>query len=250
MSAPPTFAFLPENLVGQFLNAYPASVDWFRSNRLSPETHTEQSFAACFGDRTTAQLVDLALAVRLDPWQGDANAVCGGAGLDELVDHLVDVHHGPTRAELGRFAVLADHLHRHDPAPEGGWFAAFDRLRRHLLAHLAEEEACLFPHCQQLDRALDRRTITSEACDHELVVMEHGHGEVDRELCELREHLAGQGFAPEHAAYAMALRTGLDLLAADLAIHGYKEEEYLLPAMLHADELYDSRSRARTRRDD
>lgn len=246
-STQPFFAFLPENRVAQYLNVYPESVAWFRSHECPlNEAMVQQPVIEALGDDADARLIALALALRLSAWHGDADACCGPMAIDELIDHLIDVHHGYTRAELGRLARVADHLRQGGAA--GAWFAAFDRLRRHLLAHLAEEEEQLFPACRQLEASVAARPITSEACNHNLVVMEHGHDEVGHQLdalMELVDELTDEDHADHHAATVMA--DGLRELAHDLAVHSYKEEEYLLPAALHADELFDARSRARTR---
>lgn len=243
----PFFAFLADNRVAQYLNVYPESVAWFRSRGCAlTQDCVQRSMIEVLGDDADRQLTTLALTLRLAAWDGDADTYCGSMTIDELIDHLIDIHHGYTRAELGRLARVADHLRQSGAA--GTWFDAFDRLRRHLLAHLAEEEEQLFPACRRLEDSHATRPISSEACNHNLVVMEHGHDEVGHQLDALMElvgELIDDGHADHHAATVMA--DGLRELAHDLAVHSYKEEEYLLPAALHADELFDARSRARTR---
>ena len=237
------FAFLPENRLAQLLNTYPASADWLRQQGIAL-TDTQRPLDAVLDDQ---QLFELALAIQHESWLGDAGRECGRMTMDELVDHIESVHHAYTRAELGRLARIADKLNRCTQHDGDEWFVAFDRLRRHLLAHLAEEEELLFPACRALEHVLSGRPVASNAVDNEIRIMEHGHDEVEGELDHVEAALARCSWPQHQVATASALMRGLDALRHDLDIHRFKEDEFLMPAAIHADELYDSRRRSHIR---
>lgn len=241
--------FLPEDHVGALLALYPAAADHLADLGIDTTDPTATLVDRCPGERCEAVLLDLARTVEGSAWEGDADQLCSNLAIDELIDHICTVHHRFTRAELGRLARIADHIRAilglGTDTP--GWFCDFDRLRRHLLAHLAEEESLLFPRARKLEGQALERPISSRACDHSLHVMEHGHREVEDTFTDLVNDLAAESWPQEVAADVRRFVDGIDTLRRDTAIHSYKEDEYLLPAIAYADELFDSRQRARRR---
>jgi iron-sulfur cluster repair protein YtfE (RIC family) len=248
-SGPAAFAFTADDRIGQFLNQYPESRHWFRDRGLSLSDSAASLRRVLQLADPSAELLALALAVDAEPWSDDPDRLCGGMTLDELVDHLCSVHHAYTRAELGRLTCIAEHVRRQHPSASTTWFARFIAFRRDLLDHLDEEEALLFPACRDLELSVAARPISSEDCSHELTVMEHGHHAVHHEVELLQQELRALSWPEALQPTAMVLISGLATLAQDLRVHSYIEEEYLLPAMIQMDELFDARHRARTGHD-
>ncbi|MDA3960441.1 MAG: hemerythrin domain-containing protein [Planctomycetota bacterium] len=246
--ARPTFNFLPDDHIAAYLAMYPASSQWFTGRGVTLDNPTQSFAQACNCQGCSSCVLELALIVQAPAWDGDADELCSGMALDELIDHLSVVHHAFTRAELGRLARIADHLRTTmETGGQDSWFRTFDRLRRHLLAHLGEEEQFLFPRVRQLEAHPMERPITSVACDHSLHIMEHGHREVEDSIGDLVQELAGQDWPTNLRNAADVFLAGVENLRRDVAVHSYKEDEYLLPAISYADELFDSRHRARMR---
>lgn len=244
-----TFTFTADDHIGQYLNHYPQSRHWFRTHEI-PLANSTASLGSVLELSDPAQaMLSLAISVSAEPWADDPHELCAAMTLEELVDHICCVHHVYTRAELGRLRCIAEHLRHDASAADTTWFHHFVTFRRLLLDHLDEEEAVLFRACRELESSAGQRPISTEDCHRELMVMEHGHREVHHALELLQRELDDLAWPPSLQTIAVALLSGIKDLAQDLLVHSYKEEEYLLPATIHAEELYDSRHRARTSSD-
>ena len=177
----------------------------------------------------------LALVARKPSWQEDED--WSQVGLQDLVDHIVARHHGYLAGELPRLVRLAGAIAaRHPDAGE---------LHRRLVgyaadvsAHLEREEAMLFPVCVELEHAAAHGVVPASGVLRVAVDdLETGHQTQADELPALSALLDQLADASGCAPFRAALRDGLDALADDLAEHHRKEEDYLLPAALHAQEV-------------
>jgi regulator of cell morphogenesis and NO signaling len=149
------------------------------------------------------------------------------AGVGELCDHIVSVHHARLREELPQLTeLLATVVRVHgEGRPElARAERAFAALRAELEPHLTEEERSLFPACERLERlgrdggALDLDEVDRHQAEH---------AGVGRRLAELRELAGGyeesRALCSTHRATLRALRD----LEADLHRHVHEENNVL-----------------------
>jgi regulator of cell morphogenesis and NO signaling len=126
------------------------------------------------------------------------------AGIAELCDHIVSVHHERLRAELPRIAgLLATVVRVHgEGRPELEITErAFAVLRAELEPHLAEEEEYLFPACRALAGGYDdaealcstHRALLAALRDFESDLHRHVHEENNLLFPRVLELAAGGG---------------------------------------------------------
>lgn len=162
-------------------------------------------------------------------------------GPGRLIDHIVEVHHEPLRAELPRLAQLFDRVVAvHGPRhPElGDIQQQFLALRAQLAAHIDEEEDHLFPMIRGVVDAQHHSAIRINSSDGVTVSVPFPpminaalieHVEVGNALADLRA--ATDDFRPPAdacASYA-ALFDGLARLETDTHLHVHKENNQLFP---------------------
>jgi len=250
MAAPLTsasFDFSPCRTVGELLHHYPAAVATLRRHGIDP-AHAGLRLADAAEQQAHGgeELMEiLALDLPTDPTAGDED--CGAMTLEELIDHLLVHHHAYTRRELARMRFLAHRCIAHVASR-----AAFARLEHtlehaidHLLAHLDDEEQHLFPLAQALDHPERERPASHDDTERHLMAVEHDHADLTRELANLRRVIRGAPWAPEHDRHLDAIHRSLDDLIGDLVRHSDTEEEYLIPAIAYAEELFDHRASQR-----
>jgi regulator of cell morphogenesis and NO signaling len=157
------------------------------------------------------------------------------AGLETLVNYILDKHHKYTYAAFDRLSAAMDTAKRSAGAPPeiGRVSEILNALRMDLLAHMPKEERILFPYISSLDRAeksggpAPRAMFGTVANPIRMMSMEHDNAA--RLLSDLR--LATRDFAPpaEASAEIVALYRGLAELDADLVEHMRVENELLFP---------------------
>lgn len=178
-----------------------------------------------------AQTLELPLDTRSEDW--------GEWAIDELIDHIVAVHHRFLRFELDRCSVLLQACAAGGSVLASETLGAFSEFRDHMLAHIDQEEQRLFPGCRGLETAPYKRVWSTDEFLAELRVMEHGHDDTGLELsgvCALAQALAADG-----SAVAAAVVRCLEQIRADLVQHSLIEDDYLVPAITHAEEVLDRR---------
>jgi regulator of cell morphogenesis and NO signaling len=155
--------------------------------------------------------------------------------LDELVQHILDTHHGYLHAELPRLVALADkvaavHGDRH---PE---LATVRRLTHALFAdltpHLQKEEQVLFPFIRRLvDPSVETPMPNPPGGSVAIPirVMLSDHEVTDDLLLELRKATSDYTAPADGCASYEALYEGLARLEADTHIHVHKENSVLFP---------------------
>lgn len=152
------------------------------------------------------------------------------ATMAELVDHIVEVHHGYLREALPRLEFLVDkvasaHGDRHPELLR--LREVFDSLRPDLEAHLREEEEVLFPMCRQLEGADISPDLRDRAVSEPTRAMLREHEDVGKVLARIRE-LAADFEPPADACNTYrAMFDGLAEFEADLHLHIHEENNIL-----------------------
>lgn len=153
------------------------------------------------------------------------------SSVDELIDHIVDVHHAFLRRELPRLdelsAQVADRHGEQDPRLLE-LHAVFKLLRVELEMHMLKEEQILFP----FGRQLASRAGSDHHCGsvrNPVAAMMAEHDDAQGNLAKMR-HLT-DGFEPAETAgdSQRELLRSLEALAADLQVHIHEEDEILFP---------------------
>lgn len=161
------------------------------------------------------------------------------ATLSDLMVHIVEAHHSPTRRELERLAPLARTVAR-----VHGKFhpellriqSVFDGMSEELTMHMNKEEQSLFPYIAEVEEAvLERRHIRSTMRDSSLppvTEMIAEHESAAEHLHEIRE--ASHNFEVP-AGGCLSYRSfyeGLKALEKDLHQHVSLENNILFPRAL------------------
>ncbi|MCA9612086.1 MAG: iron-sulfur cluster repair di-iron protein [Myxococcales bacterium] len=157
------------------------------------------------------------------------------APVDELVRHILDVHHVYTWGELPRLKALMTkvarvHGDRHpelrqlEPVVVG--------LLDELDTHLTKEERILFPYVLSLCGAAPARDACFGSAQGPIRVMDSEHEEAGESLAVIRR-LSGDLVPPADACGSYrALYTGLAELEQDLHLHIHLETNVLFPRVL------------------
>jgi regulator of cell morphogenesis and NO signaling len=154
------------------------------------------------------------------------------APLDELVDHVVEVHHAYLRDELPRLSELvakvADRHGELDPRL-AVVRETFEQLHDDVFDHIEVEELVVFPAAR---RAAAHEPVEASLLEAAVEEAEAEHARVGAALALLRE--ATDGYRPPEAA-CPSWRGLLDRLAtleADLHEHVHEENNILFPRAL------------------
>lgn len=160
--------------------------------------------------------------------------------IDELIDYVERQHHVYTRREIGRITVLVERSAPLVTAHYDELVHSATAFCSHVLAHLQDEETHIFP----LGRALEQRQRSDgpqqsiESYDHDCIAAEHDHASFGIDLAAFKRALSAAEFAPAGQRHQHTLAAALGDLTTDLGIHSHVEEEYLLPAVAYALEIY------------
>lgn len=144
------------------------------------------------------------------------------AGVAELCEHIVSVHHARLRNDLPQIEeLLASVMRVHGPThlelrelPH-----VFSRLRDGFLSHLDTEEQQLFPAC----RAIEAGAVGTEVEEQMLASHEDEHRDVGEALAKLHE-LTG-GYDTSHAFCRTHHRLLQSLHALEVDTHRHIHEE-------------------------
>ena len=150
----------------------------------------------------------------------------------ELVDHIVDAHHGYLRSELPRLSELLAkseraHAGEHPELPE--LRSTFEHLRDELEHHMADEESTVFPVCRR-----SREDTTLEATSGLLVHLEAEHAAAGALLERLSLLSGGYDTSVAACNTHRAAVDGLRELELDMHEHVHEENNILFPRVLAA----------------
>ena len=232
------FSFSDVDTVADLLMHYPDLSALLISDGIDTVGSGNDSLADCYarsGWHPDTVLDRLALVARKPSWQEDED--WSQVGLQDLVDHIVARHHAYLAGELPRLVRLARAIAARDPdAVE--LHRRLDAYAANVAAHLEREEARLFPVCVELEHAAAHGVVpASGALRLAVDDLETSHQTQADELPMLAALLDRLIDAGGSTPLRAALRDGLAALADDQAEHHRKEEDYLLPAALHAQEV-------------
>lgn len=228
------FSFSANDTIASFLERFPEVHAVLA--RLGVET--VQDLERPMGGILDEEHLDrLALEVCVPRWEETEDWT--SADLESLVLHLVGTHHLYLTSEVPRLLRLTKRLANR--ASEPVTCELDTRMRafaEHLGQHLAHEERDLFPDCRGLAMAShgakvpDGRRLRLSAYE-----LESGHEDMTRELSMLITLATAGCDDPTMAGVQRTLLTGLNALEADLIQHHYEEEDCLIPAALHCQEV-------------
>lgn len=156
------------------------------------------------------------------------------ASVDELIDHIVDVHHAFLRRELPRIdelsAQVVDQHGERDPRLLD-LRSVYKLLRVELEMHMLKEEQILFPYGRQL--------AAGAGGDHHcgsvrnpVAAMMAEHDDAQDNLAQMQR--LTDGFEPPETAsdaHRELLRS-LVALEADLKVHIHEEDDVLFPRLV------------------
>ena len=166
------------------------------------------------------------------------------ASMSMLVNYIVDKHHLFTKDETARleplFAkVVSVHGANHPELRQAQ--ALFARLCADLAPHMLKEEQILFPHIQNLERAVVHKqpapfapfgTVNNPV---RMMMMEHdAAGEI---LGELRRTTSDYAIPPDACISFQTLYGALEALEQDLHQHIHLENNILFPRAVELEEM-------------
>ena len=150
---------------------------------------------------------------------------------EELINHIVETHHGETfklLKEINPLMVKVFRVHfSHDPELLMKVHSLFGKLKCELEEHLLKEENILFPLMIKYDQAKDEKEKKEIEEDIRIIVSEHeAAGDILKELAEVTEDYK----VPEWGCISFKLLYDyLHDLEKDLFIHIHKENNILFP---------------------
>lgn len=156
------------------------------------------------------------------------------AGIDDLIDNIIDVHHTYLRAELPRISMLATKVARAHGASNPALATAdveVQALVAEFAEHLETEEQTAFPVYRRIARGeLSATPATSAA----IAALEDEHESVAQHLETLRDLL--DGFVPPNGACTSyrAYLDSLERLELDTHRHVHLENHVLFPKVTSA----------------
>jgi regulator of cell morphogenesis and NO signaling len=177
-----------------------------------------------------------ALLAELTACEATASTDCARAWskapLQELLTHVLDVHHVFLRRELPRLVALsgkvaAAHAERHPELVELRMLV--DNMAGELELHMQKEERILFPLIQELGGAMRPRAFHCGSISNPIRVMELEHDDVAQALQRMRELTSGFAVPADGCMSYRVLLEGLMALEADLHAHVHEENNILFP---------------------
>jgi regulator of cell morphogenesis and NO signaling len=163
--------------------------------------------------------------------------------IQELINHIVAVHHAYLKKELPRLGMLEQKVLQAHGARHGDVLrrvhTLFVGLDRELSRHLAKEESEVFPEIVAAQaRALEKksgRTATSKSIRDPVSQLEQEHENAGRTLAKLREVTNNYTLPSDACPTFKALYDELQQMEADLHQHIHLENNVLFPRALKLD---------------
>lgn len=151
----------------------------------------------------------------------------------ELVDYIVETHHGFLRQELPRIHVMAERVAQvHGPrnASLVQIYKVFSDMFMELDSHMRKEEEVLFPTIKAIFSDPPSEPVFPGSIEHPVDQMMHEHTETGQALEQLR--LLTHNFTPpaEACNTYRALFAGIKDLEEDTHRHIHLENSVLFPA--------------------
>ena len=160
--------------------------------------------------------------------------------LQELVNHIVSVHHSYMKKELPRLRTLEQRVLTAHGANHGDMLrqvhTLFAALDAELSAHLTKEETAVFPQILAADvparKDASERIASSGLVRDPIVQLEQEHESAGKTLARLREVTTNYTLPPDACPTFKALFDELQQMEADLHQHIHLENNILFPRAL------------------
>jgi regulator of cell morphogenesis and NO signaling len=162
------------------------------------------------------------------------------ASLAELVNHIVEVHHGYMKTALPRLRSLVPMVLKAHGAHHGDVLRQvqelFNVLDAELSSHLMKEEQVLFPYIVAIEARVRDGTPEPQACfgtaRNPIRQMEHEHESAGQALAKLREVTQDYALPADACPTFKAMYEELQHMEADLHQHIHLENNILFPRSL------------------
>jgi len=170
------------------------------------------------------------------PWHSEV-ADWASENLGNLIDHIIEKHHGFLWKDLPRLATILDKLIEADGPKHSDSLRAlsglYTGLQQELEQHMAKEENILFPLIRQMEEAHTGRAMPpGMPVIGPIQAMEMQHKATGNALLQMRQITAGYQ-APEDACLTYrTLLQGLESVEVDLHEHLHLENNILFPRAL------------------
>lgn len=178
---------------------------------------------------------------RLDPVSDEGPAVAE-MGVEEMVDHIVRVHHDYLREELPRLGAMVEKVARVHGGSHPELYElheVFAQLRRELEEHTDKEERVLFPACMEF--ASGRRPAASGYIRALVSSLISEHVDSGDGLRSIREITRGYRVPEDACNTYRAMLDGLAELERDTHEHVFKENTLLFPRVVAAERALEER---------
>ena len=202
----------------------------------------------CGGDKCLAEAANehrLELSTLVSDLEGSLQTASADArrsdkdwyvlSLSELVDHIVEAHHGYLRGALQRLRSLVPKVLKGHGAHQGevprGVQELFEALDSELSSHLMKEEQVLFPYIVALERyGRQGKPCAPFGSVRNLIrQMEHEHKSAGEALGKLREVTSHYALPQDACPTFTALYEELQHMVRDLQEHIHLENNVLFP---------------------
>jgi len=190
-------------------------------------------------DRQLPELVDaLERALQAAPDKAEAaDTDWYAAPLGDLVNHIVETHHGYMKTALPRLRSLVPTVLKAHEADHGDVLRQvqdlFNALDEELSNHLMKEERVLFPYIMAVDAHVREGTPIPQAgfgsASNPIGQMEHEHESAGQALAKLREATFDYALPADACPTFTAMYEELQRMEADLHQHIHLENNILFP---------------------
>jgi len=191
---------------------------------------------ACIGKGLDPQFIMEQLS-SFDQQQKDQTGLTdwSSVSLNEIIEHILTVHHVYTKQALERLDKLVTKVARVHGSNHHELLLVqeiYTRMQNELLVHMEKEEKILFPYVQQLEVSERLPQFHCGSINNPIQVMLREHEDTGKQLEVIRE-LTHDYTAPADACNTYrAMLDGLAELEADLHQHIHKENNLLFPKVL------------------
>lgn len=178
---------------------------------------------------------------RLDPGP-DEGPDLAAMGVEEMVRHIVRVHHDYLREELPRLGAMVEKVTRVHGGSHPELYElreVFEELRVELEEHTEKEERILFPACIEL--AAGRRPASTGYIRALVSSLISEHVDSGEGLRSMREITRGYRVPDDACNTYRAMLDGLAELERDTHEHVFKENSLLFPRAVAAEEALERR---------
>jgi regulator of cell morphogenesis and NO signaling len=216
----------PDSTVAEIVTQFPSTAALFDELGIDFCCGGDLPLLKAAGQRALDAETIIATLSALDAVQGDTAGAHDVKDLDndELIDHIVDVHHAGVRKQIPMIQDLLETVVRvhHDDASLPPLRDRFDELAAELIAHMKVEEERLFPFCRRFDSDL------APEVDQELLgELVHEHEDVGRALVDLRRMAGDYDLERAHCNTHRFLLQSMMEFEEDMHVHVHEENNVL-----------------------